>query len=302
MQNKMTAGSTGKWKKRLCSESVAGYIFSLPFILGFLLFILVPMLISMYYSLCDFNIVSEPRFVGLKNYITIFTDDPKFYKALSVTLFYTFVAVPLRVVFALLVALVLLKTTKMTPVYRAMYYLLSIIGPSVAVAILWKQMFSGDGVINQIFGLHHLWLGSTKTAIWVIILLSAWQFGSSMLVFLTSIKQIPATLFEAAKVDGAMGIRRFFSITLPLITPAIFLNFLLQFINGLLVFSQGQIITAGKPLDSTLFYVLYMYDQSFLYNSAGYAAALGWVLLGIIAIFTAVLFGTKKFWVYEGGY
>ncbi len=209
---------------------------------------------------------------------------------------------PLRVVFALLVALVLLKTTKMTPVYRAMYYLPSIIGPSVAVAILWKQMFSGDGVINQIFGLHHLWLGSTKTAIWVIILLSAWQFGSSMLVFLTSIKQIPATLFEAAKVDGAMGIRRFFSITLPLITPAIFLNFLLQFINGLLVFSQGQIITAGKPLDSTLFYVLYMYDQSFLYNSAGYAAALGWVLLGIIAIFTAVLFGTKKFWVYEGGY
>lgn len=302
MQNKMTAGSTGKWKKRLCSESVAGYIFSLPFILGFLLFILVPMLISMYYSLCDFNIVSEPRFVGLKNYITIFTDDPKFYKALSVTLFYTFVAVPLRVVFALLVALVLLKTTKMTPVYRAMYYLPSIIGPSVAVAILWKQMFSGDGVINQIFGLHHLWLGSTKTAIWVIILLSAWQFGSSMLVFLTSIKQIPATLFEAAKVDGAMGIRRFFSITLPLITPAIFLDFLLQFINGLLVFSQGQIITAGKPLDSTLFYVLYMYDQSFLYNSAGYAAALGWVLLGIIAIFTAVLFGTKKFWVYEGGY
>ena len=302
MQNKMTAGSTGKWKKRLCSESVAGYIFSLPFILGFLLFVLVPMLISMYYSLCDFNIVSEPRFVGLKNYITIFTDDPKFYKALSVTLFYTFVAVPLRVVFALLVALVLLKTTKMTPVYRAMYYLPSIIGPSVAVAILWKQMFSGDGVINQIFGLHHLWLGSTKTAIWVIILLSAWQFGSSMLVFLTSIKQIPATLFEAAKVDGAMGIRRFFSITLPLITPAIFLNFLLQFINGLLVFSQGQIITAGKPLDSTLFYVLYMYDQSFLYNSAGYAAALGWVLLGIIAIFTAVLFGTKKFWVYEGGY
>ena len=302
MQNKMTAGSTGKWKKRLCSESVAGYIFSLPFILGFLLFILVPMLISMYYSLCDFNIVSEPRFVGLKNYITIFTDDPKFYKALGVTLFYTFVAVPLRVVFALLVALVLLKTTKMTPVYRAMYYLPSIIGPSVAVAILWKQMFSGDGVINQIFGLHHLWLGSTKTAIWVIILLSAWQFGSSMLVFLTSIKQIPATLFEAAKVDGAMGIRRFFSITLPLITPAIFLNFLLQFINGLLVFSQGQIITAGKPLDSTLFYVLYMYDQSFLYNSAGYAAALGWVLLGIIAIFTAVLFGTKKFWVYEGGY
>lgn len=302
MQNKMTAGSTGKWKKRLCSESVAGYIFSLPFILGFLLFILVPMLISMYYSLCDFNIVSEPRFVGLKNYITIFTDDPIFYKALSVTLFYTFVAVPLRVVFALLVALVLLKTTKMTPVYRAMYYLPSIIGPSVAVAILWKQMFSGDGVINQIFGLHHLWLGSTKTAIWVIILLSAWQFGSSMLVFLTSIKQIPATLFEAAKVDGAMGIRRFFSITLPLITPAIFLNFLLQFINGLLVFSQGQIITAGKPLDSTLFYVLYMYDQSFLYNSAGYAAALGWVLLGIIAIFTAVLFGTKKFWVYEGGY
>jgi len=298
MQNKMTAGSTGKWKKRLCSESVAGYIFSLPFILGFLLFILVPMLISMYYSLCDFNIVSEPRFVGLKNYITIFTDDPKFYKALSVTLFYTFVAVPLRVVFALLVALVLLKTTKMTPVYRAMYYLPSIIGPSVAVAILWKQMFSGDGVINQIFGLHHLWLGSTKTAIWVIILLSAWQFGSSMLIFLSALKQIPYTLYESAMVDGAKPSYTFFRITLPMLTPTIFFNLILQIINGFRVFTESYVITDGGPLDSTLSYVLYLYRRAFTYFDMGYSCALAWILVAIIAVFTVIIFKTQKNWVY----
>ena len=228
--------------------------------------------------------------------------DRNFYQALSVTLRFAFISVPLKLLFALIVAILLLKTTKATPVYRAVYYLPSIIGSSVAVAILWKRMFGIDGLINKLLGIQIVWLGNTKTAIWVIILLSVWQFGSSMLIFLSAMKQIPSTLYEAAKVDGSNRVRTFFKITLPLLTPTIFFNLVMQMIGGLLVFAQGQIITGGQPLNSTLFYVLYMYQQSFEYGKVGYAAAMGWVLLILVAIITGVLFKTKKYWVYDEGY
>ena len=199
----------------------------------------------------------------------------------------------------LIVALLLVRDTKVTPIYRAMYYLPSLLGASVAVAILWKQMFAYDGLINAIFGLKIAWLGETDTAIWVLILLSVWQFGSSMLIFVSNLKQIPSSLYEAARVDGANSIQNFFRITLPLLTPTIFFNLVMQSINGLMVFAQGQIITNGKPMNSTLFYVLYMYQQSFEYSKVGYAAAMGWILIVMVALFTGVLFTTKKYWVYE---
>ena len=286
--------------KTLMKESTAGFVFCLPFILGFLLFILIPLLLSLYYSLCKYNIVGGAQFIGIQNYLDVFKDD-KFWKALGVTGFYAVVSVPLRVIFALIVALLLVRDTKVTPIYRAMYYLPSLLGASVAVAILWKQMFAYDGLINAIFGLKIAWLGETDTAIWVLILLSVWQFGSSMLIFVSNLKQIPSSLYEAARVDGASSIQNFFRITLPLLTPTIFFNLVMQSINGLMVFASGQIITGGKPLDSTLFYALYMYNQTFAYNNAGYGSALGWVLIVIVALYTAILFKTKKFWVYEGG-
>lgn len=297
--------STEKWKACLNKESVAGVVFTLPFILGFLLFMLVPMGISLYYSFCDYNILSPPVFTGFKNYINMFHDET-FFKAIGVTFYYALVSVPLRLIFALMVAMILLKTTKASGFYRAAYYLPSIIGGSVAVSILWKRMFAIDGVVNKllsVFGLEEgiSWLGNTKTAIWTLIILAVWQFGSSMLVFLSSLKQIPATLYEAARVDGANSVTQFFKVTLPLLTPTIFFNLVMQMINGFLAFTQCYIITQGKPMNSTLFYTIYMYQQSFEYYNTGYGAALAWVMLAIVGLMTLFLFATKRFWVYEGG-
>lgn len=294
-----------KRKFNFYSEGVAGVVFSAPFIIGFLLFMLVPVGISFYYSLCDFNILSEPVFKGLKNYTTMLGDET-FWKSLKVTIFYTVVSVPLKLIFALIVAQLLLKTSKITGVYRALYYLPSIIGGSVAVAILWKRMFATDGLVNNLLGRIGIkpvaWLGNTDIAIWILVLLTVWQFGSSMLIFLSALKQIPATLYEASTVDGAGKWKQFTKITLPLLTPTIFFNLVMQMINGLLAFTQCFIITKGQPMDSTLFYMVYMYRQSFEFYNTGYGAALAWVMLVIVGIVTAILFATKKLWVYEGGY
>lgn len=287
-------------------ESTAGFVFSLPFSIGFLMFMVVPMGLSLYYSFCDYNILAPPVFVGMKNYIKMFTDDPVFLKTIGVTFYFAFVSVPMRLVFALIVALILFRTTKATAFYRAAYYLPSIIGGSVAVAILWKRIFATDGVVNQLLRIIGIktsfpWLGNVNTAIWTLIILAVWQFGSSMLIFLSSLKQIPVTLYEAARVDGANRFSQFFKITLPLLTPTIFFNLVMQTINGFLAFTQCFIITQGKPLNSTLFYTVYMYQQSFEFYNTGYGAALAWVMLGIIGLITLILFATKKFWVYTEG-
>ena len=292
-------------KKAMNNERTAGIIFTMPFTIGFLLFMIVPMGISLYYSFCSYDILSPPVFTGLQNFKTMFADET-FYKSIKVTFFFAFVSVPLRLLFALIVAMLLLKSTKMTGFYRAAYYLPSIIGGSVAVAILWKRMFATDGVINKLLqavGINCTmsWLGNTNTAIWVLIILAVWQFGSSMQIFLSSLKQIPQSLYEAANVDGANGISKFFRITLPLLTPTIFFNLVMQMINGFLAFTQSYIITQGKPMNSTLFYTVYMYQQSFEFYNTGYGAALAWVMLAMIGMITLFLFATKRFWVYEGG-
>ena len=275
-------------KQQLSKESVAGVLFTLPFTIGFLLFMIVPMGISLYYSFCDYDILSPPVFTGLK------------------TFFFAFVSVPLKLLFALIVAMLLLENSKMSGFYRAAYYLPSIIGGSVAVSILWKRMFAMDGVVNKLLGMVGIqtsfsWLGDTRTAIWVLILLVVWQFGSSMLIFLSSLKQVPQSLYEAAEVDGASAPAKFFKITLPLLTPTIFFNLVMQMINGFLAFTQCYIITQGKPMNSTLLYTVYMYKQSFEFYNTGYGAALAWVMLAVIGLITLFLFATKRFWVYEGG-
>ena len=281
-------------------------MFCLPFIIGFLVFLIIPMGISFYYSLCDYDILSPPEFVGLKNYIDMFTNDEVFWHSIKATLYFALVSVPLRLIFALLVAMILVKPTKATGFYRAAYYLPSIIGGSVAVAILWKRMFAPDGVVNSILGMigidtNFAWLSDTRTAIWTLILLAVWQFGSSMLIFLSALKQIPKSLYEAADVDGANKVTKFFRVTLPLLTPTIFFNLVMQMINGFLAFTQCFIITQGKPLNSTLFYTVYMYQQSFEFYNTGYGAALAWVMLGIIGLITMILFATRRFWVYTEG-
>lgn len=300
MKSKMTL------YQKLNTEHAAGIICVMPFIVGFLMFMMVPMLISLYYAFCDYNIVSPAKFTGLKNLKHMFSDET-FYQSLRVTFFFALVSVPCRLVFALIVALSLFKSTKVTGIYRALYYLPSIIGGSVAVAILWKRLFATDGFVNHLlmsFGIidkEILWLGDTKTAIWTLVILAVWQFGSSMLIFLAALKQIPTELYEAARVDGANAWQRFWKITLKLLTPNIHFNLIMQMINGFLAFTQCLIITQGKPMNSTLFYTVYMYQQSFDYGATGYGAALAWVMLSIIALITWILFATKKYWVYDGG-
>ena len=290
-----------KLKQKLNKEEVVGIVCTSLFIIGFLLFMVIPMLISLYYSFCDYNILSPAKWTGISNYVKMFSDE-KFFKSIAVTFKFAFISVPLRLVFALAVAMILVRTTKATSVYRAVYYLPSIIGGSVAVAILWKRMFAMDGVVNTVLGIDNFsWLGNTKTAIWSLIILAVWQFGSSMLIFLSALKQIPGTLYEACRVDGANKWEQFWKVTLPLLTPTIFFNLVMQMINGFLAFTQCYIITKGAPMNSTLFYTVYTYQQSFEYYNTGYGAALAWIMLLIIGAITAVLFATKKFWVYDGG-
>lgn len=290
-------------KQRINTQAVAGYVFIAPFIIGFLAFMIIPMLLSFAFSFTDYNILMHPHFNGLANFKTMFFEDPKFWKVFQVTLYYVCFSVPLRMLMALLIALLLVRNTKLSGFYRAVYYLPSIIGSSVAVAILWKRIFASDGVLNsllQVIGINSriAWLGRESTAIWTLIILSVWQFGSSMLIFLSGLKQIPVTFYEAARVDGAKKIQCFFRITLPMLTPTIFFNLINQLINGFMAFTQSYIITQGKPRDSTLFYTVYMYQNSFTFNKMGYGSAMAWFMILILSLLTFILFRTQKYWVY----
>lgn len=301
--NQMTPKRKETLAQVLNKPKVAGYVFILPFIIGFLAFLAVPMILSLGFSFTRYNILKTPVFIGLENYRTMFFGDPKFWKVFGVTMYYVLFSVPLRLIMALAVAMLLVKSTKLSGFYRAVYYLPSIIGSSVAVAILWKRMFASDGVINALLKIVGLpsdiaWLGRTDTAIWTLIILAIWQFGSSMLIFLSGLKQISVSLYEAATVDGANGIQRFFKITLPMLTPTIFFNLINQLINGFMAFTQSYIITQGKPRDTTLFYTVYMYQNSFTYNKLGYGCAMAWFMVFVVGLLTLILFKTQKKWVH----
>lgn len=297
--------------KRKCGtlldrDNVAGYVFILPFIIGLVVFTAIPFFTSLYLAFTKYNVLSDPKWVGLANFKEMFFEDELFWTSFKVTFKFALIQVPVKLTVALLVAMVLARATRVTSFYRAAFYIPSLMGGSVAIALLWKQLFSPKGVINQILGFFGLpddtaWLGNPKTALGTLIALGVWQFGSSMLIFLSSLKQIPPSLYEAASIDGAGKFRQFFKITLPLLTPTIFFNLVMQMINGFLAFTQCYIITQGKPMNSTLFYTVYMYQQSFEYYNTGYGAALAWVMLLIVGLITAFLFATKRFWVYEEG-
>ena len=206
-------------------------------------------------------------------------------------------------IFALFVAMILNRKSRAVPVYRVVYYLPSIIGGSVAVSVMWRNLFTKSGVLNSILQAMGInckinWLGNTDTAIYVLILLYVWQFGSSMLIFLSGLKQISTSYYEAAEVDGAGKIRMFFSITLPLLSPIILFNLIMQIINGFMVFTQAQIITGGGPVNETLVYILYLYQNSFKYYEMGYGSAMAWILLVIVGFFTAMVFRSSKQWVF----
>lgn len=288
-------------------DNIAGYLMLTPWLVGFVLMWMIPIFISVYYSMTDFNLLNTPSFIGIDNYVRAFTQDKTFYQALKVTFIYVLVLVPLRLAFALFVAMILNKKHKGLGLYRTLYYVPSIIGGSIAVSIVWKQIFGNQGVVMSLLnaiGIEQTTslLGNTTTSLGVIILMGVWQFGSSMLIFLSALKQIPYSLYESAQVDGAKPGKMFTRITLPMLTPTIFFNLILQIINGFRVFTESYVITDGGPLDSTLSYVLYLYRRAFNYFDMGYSCALAWILVAIIGIFTAVLFKTQGSWVhYESG-
>lgn len=283
-----------------------GLIYVTPFIIGFLVFQLYPFIASFFYSFTDLSIANKWNWVGLDNYIKIFTADRDFRKSLSVTAIYVFIAVPCKLAFALFIAMVLKMKIKGIRFFQTLYYIPSILGGSVAVAVVWRFMFSHDGVINLLMSYVGLgpveWLGSKNWALPTVSLLAVWQFGSSMVLFLVGLKQIPAHLYEAASIDGASKTQQFFKITLPMLSPTILFNVIMQTISAFQEFTAAFIITGGGPMKSTYMYGMMLYDNSFKYYKMGYASAQSWILFIIIMTVTGLLFLSSRKWVhYEDG-
>jgi multiple sugar transport system permease protein len=296
---------------RALRQNLTGYLFISPFIIGFLAFTLIPVAASLYFAFTEFDMFTTPAWIGLDNFTNLFTADPKFYQSVKVTLIYVFGGVPLRLAFALAVAMLLNISSRAVGFYRTMYYLPSIIGGSVAVSIMWRNVFGDEGIVNlalAFLGLDSVrWFGNPMAALWMLIFLSVWQFGSSMLIFLAGLKNIPASYYEAASVDGANGIRRFFHITLPMLTPVILFNTIMQTIGAFLSFIPAFIITkgSGSPMDGTLLYSLYLFKQGIEFFNMGYASAMAWLMLLVVAFLSAVIFYTSRFWVHyesKGGH
>lgn len=281
-----------------------GYLFLLPWLIGFLGLTIGPILTSFYLSFTHFDLLTAPRWAGIDNYMRMFTNDPKFAASMRVTFVFVVFSVPLKLAFALGVALLLNRGMKGLPLYRALFYLPSLLGASVAIAILWRQIFAGNGLVNQIlanFGIQGpSWISNPNTSLWTLIILAVWQFGSPMIIFLAGLRQIPQDMYEAASLDGASKWRQFWKITLPMLTPVVFFNAIIQTIEAFKSFTPSFIISGGTggPINSTLFYTLYLYNEAFGFFRMGYASALAWVLLAIVALFTAFSFLTSKFWVH----
>ena len=288
--------------QKLNSNAVAGHVFIAPFIIGLLVFTVLPFFTSLYLSFTDYSIFQPAKWVGLDNFKRMFFEDDKFWPSFWITFRFAITQVPLKLGVSLLVALVLSRPTRMTGIYRAAFYIPSLMGGSVAVALLWKQLFAYRGTINAIisvFGIAPVkWLTSPVYALDTLIALGVWQFGSSMLIFLAAIKNIPSTYHEAAIMDGAGPVKRFFYITLPMLTPIIFFNLVNQMIGAFQAFNSSYLITGGGPLNSTLYYGVHLYNRSFAYYELGYGSAMAWFMLVIIGILTALVFRSSSAWVY----
>jgi oligogalacturonide transport system permease protein len=287
-----------EYKKR----DYMGLVYITPWLVGFLLLQLYPFVASLFYSFTQYNIMSAPSFVGLNNYITLFKADTEFWNSLKVTIIFTLYTVPGKLVMALLIALLMSKQMKGINMFRTIYYIPSLFGGSVAVAILWKLMFMDDGVINSLLTSIHLptvqWLGNPNTSLKTICLLEMWQFGSSMVMFLAALKQVPQSLYEAAQIDGAGKLRCFLKITIPQITPIIFFNLIMQTINALQSFTSAFVITKGGPLKSTYVLGMKLYNEAFKNYKLGYASAISWVIFILIMAVTLLLFRSSSGWVY----
>ena len=288
---------------RTYKDNRAGYLFLLPWLIGLFGFTAGPMLASLFLSFTDYNLLESPGWIGLDNFTRMWGDE-RFWTSMEVTLLYVFVSVPMLLVLALGVAVLLDRGMRGLPLYRTVFYLPSLMGGSVAIAILWRQVFGMEGLVNAFLGFFGIqgqgWIAHPDYALWTLVILNVWTFGSPMVIFLAGLRQIPDMYYEAARVDGASKVRQFFSITLPLLTPIIFFNLVLQIIFAFQNFTQAYVVSGGTggPSDSTLFFTLYLYQQAFSNLNMGYASAMAWLLLVVIGALTAVNFWFSKYWVF----
>ncbi|MCM3439371.1 carbohydrate ABC transporter permease [Metabacillus halosaccharovorans] len=291
---------------RLWHKNKIALLFLAPWLVGITVLGIIPMIASLYLSFTDYNMFNAPVWKGLANYKDLFISDMRFTQSLKVTFKYVFIGVPLQLIMAFSLALVLNRGVRGLSGFRAIYYVPSLLGPSLAIAILWRQIFGMDGIVNKFLGIFGItpnsWISDPETTLYTLIILLVWQFGSPMVIFLAGLKQIPKDLYESASIDGAGKLTQLFKITIPMISPIILFNLVMQLIGAFQAFTPAYIIggQTGGPLDSTLFYTLYLYIKAFTEFQMGYASAMAWVLLIIIAVFTGLLFFlSKKFVHYE---
>ncbi|MED1918629.1 carbohydrate ABC transporter permease [Brevibacillus sp. NPDC058079] len=281
------------------------YLFILPWILGFLAFTLGPMLFSLVMSFFDWPVVGEVTFVGLDNYVNMFTDDPLFWQSLWVTIKFALLFVPLNLFIALFLAMMLNQKVKGSGFFRTVFYLPSVIS-GVALAMIWAWVYDGEyGIFNYLLSLIGItgpdWLNDTTWALIAMVIASLWGQGSMVLIFLAGLKSIPESLYEAASIDGAGAVQKFFRITLPMVSPTILFNLIMTIISAFQQLSLALLLTGGGPLQSTYFYAMYAYDNAFKYFKMGYASANSWFMFAIILVLTFIVFKTSGKWVYYEG-
>ncbi len=292
----------GRLAERWNSSKYA-LLFLAPWMIGLLVFSIYPILHSLYLSFTDFNLFQAPNLIGGENYKSLLSD-PRFIQSCKVTGIYVFAGVPLQLAFALFLALALNKGIHGLKYFRAIYYLPALLGGSVAISVLWRQVFGMQGIINQFLGFLGLpdtvtsisWISNPKYALLTLIILRVWQFGSPMIIFIAGLKQIPMELYESGSIDGANTFRKFAHITLPMLSPIILFNLIMQIISAFQAFTPAYIIggVSGGALDSLLFYTLYLYTIGFNYFKMGYASAMAWILMLAISILTVLIFRFSK--------
>jgi len=282
-------------------DHLVGYAFLAPWLAGFCVFVAGPMVASAVLAFTDYNVITPLRWVGLANFETL-ADDRRFYISLYNTAYYTFLGVPAQLAVAMAMALILNTRVRFTNLFRSAYYIPTIT-PVVASIYLWVWMFNFDyGLINAFLRLGGLppvnWLWDPNVAKLSIIIFSLTRVGTQMIIFLAALQGVPEELYESAAIDGATNLRQFWHVTVPMISPLVFLNLVLGIISSFQVFTVAYIATKGGPVDSTLFYVLYLYHHGFQNFRMGFASAMAWVLFGVILVFTAIQFRMSRHWVY----
>ncbi len=273
-----------------------------PYIIGLIVFTAFPFVSSFFLSFTEYDLMSPPVFNGIENYRYMLTEDSLFWKSMGVTFAYVFLTIPLKLAFALGIAFVLNFKLRGIGFFRTAYYIPSILGSSVAIAVLWRALFAIDGLLNSflaVFGIDAInWLGEPSLALMSVTLLRVWQFGSAMVIFLAALQNVPQSQYEAAMIDGASKWQMFMKVTVPLITPVIFFNFIMQTTQAFQEFTGPYVITGGGPTYYTYLFSLYIYDTAFKYFDMGYGAALAWVLFLVVAVFASIAFKSSKYWVF----